>query len=128
MRTLHRRCYHDIVVARFGAWDDEIQRGFFDKKWNPSSYEIIVVRGRDVGAISVSCESDHVFLSEIQIDPDCQNRGLGSRIVNDTVKNAQSLGLTVQLRVLRKNRAKNLYDRLGFTEIGKTDTHIMMEK
>ncbi len=128
LRTLHRRCYHDIVVAQFGGWDDELQRGFFDKKWNPSNYQIIVVDGRDVGAVSYSNLNDRIFLSELQIDPDFQNRGLGSKLVNDVVENAKSQDRSVRLQVLRQNRAITLYSRLGFAEIGQTETHIMMEK
>ncbi len=127
MRTLHERCYRDVVFAQFGEWNDEQQRGFFDRKWNPSNYQIIVVGRVSVGGVSVRDEDDHVCLSEIVIDPDFQNQGLGTNVVENIVNRAKSENRPVRLQVLRANRAHKLYVRLGFKEIGRTDTHIRME-
>lgn len=128
LRALHKRCYRDVVISQFGKWDDEQQRGFFDVKWNPANYQIIVVGGTDVGAIAVAEQGDHVFLSEIQIDPDFQNRGIGSKLVEDVVDRARSAARHVRLEVLHANRAQELYVRLGFKEIDRTDTHVRMER
>ena len=125
---MNKRCYNDVVMRQFGQWDDEWQQHHFEKKWDPSRYQVICCKGRDVGALSVKLEKEHIFLAEIQIDPEIQNQGLGTKIINDIIADAQAKGLPVRLRVLRQNKAKKLYVRLGFMETGQTDTHIFMEK
>jgi hypothetical protein len=77
LRNPQKRCYKEVVVAQFGNWDAEVQRRFFDKKWRPSKYEIIAVEGRDVGCLSRSKKHGHLILSEIQIDPDLLESGIG---------------------------------------------------
>ena len=128
MRSLHRRCYTDVVTAQFGGWDDDVQCAFFEKKWIPANYQIVVVENRDVGAICVKATSDHLFVSDIMVDPDYQNRGLGTRIVSDIVARGKSAGRTIRLQVLRHNRAIQLYRRLGFEQTGQNDSHVCMEK
>jgi len=126
--SLHKRCYREIVESQFGNWDDEIQRGFFEKKWNPSTFQMIIVGGEKAGVISVRQLADHFFLSEIQIEPRLQNQGLGSQIIKAILSEARAQNLPVRLQVLKKSNAKNLYLRLGFIQTGLTDTHFLMEK
>jgi ribosomal protein S18 acetylase RimI-like enzyme len=128
LRRLREQCYREVVIAQFGEWDDDVQRGFFDKKWNPERYQIIETQGTEAGAVAVEQHSDHVFLSGIQISPEHQNRGLGTQVIEDIVQRAHSENLPVRLQVLKSNRAQALYRRLGFREIGQTDTHLMMER
>ena len=128
LASLHKLCYRDVVEAQFGRWDDEIQRGFFEKKWKPNNYQIIILAGQAVGAVSVEHCADHIFLSEVQVQPGFQSRGLGSQIIKAVLANAAAQSLPVRLQVLRKSKAINLYHRLGFSQTGDTDTHVLMEK
>ena len=114
--------------TQFGEWDDDVQRSFFDRKWIPEEYEIIVTDETDVGVISVSECGDYIFLAELQIHLEHQNRGLGSSIIRDIVARAESQKLPVRLQVLKANRVQALYHRLGFREISRTDTHLIMER
>ncbi len=124
----HERCYREVVVAQFGQWDATLQRGFFERKWDPARYQIVSWQDGNVGAVAVQKNPDHVFLSEVLIDPAYQNRGLGSEIVRQVAAEASSQGLPVRLQVLHQNRARRLYERLGFVPTGRTDTHILMAK
>jgi ribosomal protein S18 acetylase RimI-like enzyme len=128
LASLQERCYREVVVAQFGGWDEKLQRGFFEKKWDPARFEIATVQGADVGAVSVQRHPDHVFLAEVLIDPAFQNQGLGTELVKQVLEDATKDGLPVRLQVLRKNRAHRLYERLGFVQTGQTDTHILMER
>ncbi len=59
----------------------------------------------------------------IVIAPAFQNRGIGTQLMHDVI----ARGKPVQLGVLFENhRARALYERLGFLEIGRTDTHYQM--
>jgi GNAT superfamily N-acetyltransferase len=125
--ALHERCYKDVVIRQFGAWDPEFQKQSFERKWRPDHYQIIVYHGADVGVLSEERRPDHLFLSEIQIDPSVQNQGIGTEILTDLFAWACSLGVPVRLQVLRLSRAIALYQRLGFRCYEQTDTHLLFE-
>ncbi len=127
LRALHKGCYQDIVTRQFGAWDDAVQRKFFEEKWIPEKFQIVELDGKNVGMISVLKKDDHVFLSEIQIEPVLQGRGYGTHILEHILSEAKKSETRVRLQVLKLNRAVNLYLRLGFVKVGETDTHILME-
>jgi GNAT superfamily N-acetyltransferase len=126
--SLHKHCYREVVESQFGNWDDEIQRGFFEKKWKPAKFQMIIVAGEKVGVVSVEKHSNHFFISEIQIEPRLQNQGLGSQIIKAILSEARAQNLPVRLEVLQKSKAMNLYLRFGFVQISQTDTHFLMEK
>ena len=125
---LNLRCYRELVVRQFGEWDEAFQRSHFDRKWGESTYRKIMVGGEMAGVLVVENHEDHVFLSEIQIDPGQQGRGLGRRVVSDLIEKAEKAGLPVRLRVLLQNRAKRLYERLGFVVTDRTETHYLMTR
>jgi ribosomal protein S18 acetylase RimI-like enzyme len=87
-----------------------------------------LMRNAVIGAIAFQRYSDHLFLEEVLIYPEYQNQGFGTEIVQQLLAEAAKDGLPVRLQVLRENGARSLYDRLGFVQIGKTDTHLLMEK
>jgi ribosomal protein S18 acetylase RimI-like enzyme len=119
--------YRDLVIAQFGAWDETWQRDYFEKKWNPDRYSIICSGDDAIGVLATENYPDHIFLAEIQIDPSYQNRGIGSQIMNELCAEAQHRNIPIRLRVLRLNRARRLYERLGFVQISENATHFYME-
>jgi GNAT superfamily N-acetyltransferase len=126
--SLHKKCYQKVVVNQFGKWDDNIQRGFFEKSWKTSNHEIIMQNGISVGVLCIQRHPDHIFLSEIQIEPAFQHHGLGTSIINAICSEAADKKIPIRLQILQKNKAIMLYSRLGFRQTGRTDTHILMER
>jgi len=128
LKKLNRDVYESVVIEQFGAWDDAIQDEHFERKWAVQEYQIVEQEGLRVGAIWISKEIDHLWLREIQISPCHQNQGLGTKLLTTTIDEAARSGLPLQLRVLIANRAKALYERLGFSVIGMhEDTHYWMQ-
>lgn len=126
-RRVHREAYFDVVTRQFGEWDDEQQRLFFDAKWDPQSYRIIVVDGADAGVLRRRSKAGHIELDEIQLLPEAQGAGVGSAIIRDLQAEAQHAGVPLRLQVLMQNRARGLYERLGFQVTGETEHHFQME-
>jgi ribosomal protein S18 acetylase RimI-like enzyme len=48
-------------------------------------------------------------------------------MLQDIIDEARRRSMPVALRTQTSNRAVNLYRRIGFQEIGQTDSHIVME-
>ena len=113
-------------VARTWGWDEAFQAKRFSEHFSPARYQIVVVEGRDAGALSVEDRSNEVLLADIELLPEYRGRGLGTAIVAAIVAEAKARGLPVALQVLKVNPARRLYERLGFVLTGQTETHFLM--
>ena len=127
-RRVHHEAYRNVVVRQFGAWDESLQDILFLKKWNPATLDVIHVNDEPAGSIRRDVLPDHIWIAEIQLLPAFQGRGIGSdmlkRLMNEATRNA----ISVRLQVLKANdRARMLYQRLGFRVTAETDRHFLME-
>lgn len=122
---LHRATMRPYVEPTWG-WDAADQRRRFDEGFDPGGTRIAVVRGAPVGMIRVERREEEVVLAAIEIAPEWQGCGLGTRLVRSVIEDAG--GRPVALRVLRVNPARALYERLGFTVVGETETHYGMKR
>ena len=95
--------------------------------WDALQPNIIEADGTSVGFLCCTVHLDHFFLSEIQLLPTAQGNGIGTELIKREQGKATELGLPIRLRVLKANRARMLYQRLGFRETGDDATHIFME-
>ena len=128
LRHLNEEAYKAVVGEQFGVWDDRIQEEHFENKWKTEQYQIVEKNGRRIGAIWMTRESDHIWLREIQVSSEHRNLGIGTDLILGMIDDARALNLPLRLRVLTVNRAKRLYERLGFRTTGMfEDTHYWME-
>ena len=118
----------DYVIETWDIWDEAWQKQNFSKKYDPVNARIIRYGSNEVGFIAVKHNVDDPFISELNILPEYQNKGIGSYILDGLLKKAANEKLTVRMQVLKVNPARRLYERLGFILYGKTDTHYLMEK
>jgi len=103
-----------------------VQQTLFLERFEPAHLQIVIVDGHDVGILSVKQEPDTLILANLQILPDSQKQGLGTAIIRTLLWQASRQGVPVSLQVLKVNPARKLYERLGFTVTGETDTHYLM--
>jgi ribosomal protein S18 acetylase RimI-like enzyme len=115
------------VTKQFGVWDLRDQDERFEATWDPKRYQLIIHDGTPVGAVATRLAVDHVFLAELQLLPRLQNRGIGTAVLRNVIDTAFARKLPVRLQVLRYNRARALYERLGFSVQGETEHHVHME-
>jgi len=113
------------VEATWG-WYEALQRRHFEEHYHDCVRQIIRVDGADAGMVAVEVRPDHVFLRNIALLPQFQARGVGTSVVRDVMHQASRLGLPLRLQVLKANRARRLYERLGFREVAETPTHFQM--
>ena len=124
---MHHQAYREVIERQFGAWDEAVQDRFFREGWDAAPHEIVECDGVPVGYISVEDRSDLVHVRELVLLPEFQNRGIGTALLRQVMTHAQERGVPVQLRTQQANRAAALYRRVGFREIGRTETHILFE-
>src|SRR5690349_4060532 len=83
--SLHRAAYKEISTRAWGPWDEEWQANHFREHFDFGMRKIIQYGGADVGYIDVIEHADHIWLSEIVIAPDHQNRGIGNHLLNELI-------------------------------------------
>jgi ribosomal protein S18 acetylase RimI-like enzyme len=115
--ALHERSLGPYVDQIWG-WDDDEQRAYLTTHLDLDRVRVIVVDGVDAGRLDVEERDDEVFLTLIELVPEHQGRGIGSRLIRELIDGTD--GKRVTLSVLGVNeRAYQLYRRLGFTEVSR---------
>ena len=127
LHALRAACYRSYVEQLYGEWNDQWQRDRLRKKYPYERFDIIVVDERDVGYVEVVW-SELLHINNIVIQPDRQGRGLGSQVLQDLLQQADDRHTKSELRVLKSNPARRLYERLGFRVCGETEQHHYMER
>ena len=128
LRRVHREAMGPHIVAAWGEWDEEAQRERFYGNSDPTTHEIIVCDGEDVGCQWVRTHADAFELVRLYVLPEAQGRGIGTQLVTRLCRRAARDGLPVRLRVLKVNPARHLYQRLGFEIVGENDSHFSMRR
>lgn len=127
LERLRRAVYAPLFDATWGGWDEARHQRHFAASWERGGIELVEVDGETIGMIQLRELDDGVEVSEIQILPEHQNQGLGTRLLAEVIERAREQGRDVVLRSGRKNsRAHALFARLGFQETERTETHVHM--
>jgi GNAT superfamily N-acetyltransferase len=123
----HHLAYRDVVERQFGAWVEEQQDGFFQSSWAAQPHEIVLFEGEPCGYVCVEERPADVHLRELVLQPHYQGQGIGSAVLHAVIEHARERRVPVRLGTHLANRAANLYRRVGFRQIGSTDTHLLFE-
>ena len=119
--------YRDLVTRQFGSWDEGEQAVRFAAKVARMTFEVGELAGQPIAAVSSSVHTDHVFLNELLVLPEFQNRGFGTDLLDREIARARQLGLPLRLHTLRLNPALRLFERHGFVVTGRGDVYIDLE-
>jgi len=120
------------------GWDQAQQEAFLQMQFNcqrqsygwqypRAEHQVILRDGQPVGRIIVHRTEEEILLVDIALLPEHRNAGIGGALVRDLFAEASTAGKPVRLHVERFNRARQLYERLGFVCIGDTGMHFLME-
>lgn len=116
-------------VEKIWGWDEDIQRQLHEELFKTQEFRIIELSGVDVGIMAVEIKSDHVKVNQLFLLPCYQGKGIGTQCMDQIMKQAAQMNLPIRLRVLKINpRALVFYERIQFTRIGETNTHILLER
>ena len=117
-------------VDKIWGWndDDQKQRLKQDLEEHLAHKRIILVDSKKVGVYAVhTTENGDLFINEISILKEYQNKGIGRKILEEQLKENRQKGIRTILQVFKDNPAKSLYKKLGFKAYGETETHYQME-
>jgi ribosomal protein S18 acetylase RimI-like enzyme len=89
---------------------------------------VLLEDGRPVGLLKVARDADPWEIIQVQLDPALQGRGMGRRLLEQVIAQADAADVGLCLSVLLHNPARHLYERLGFTVTGIEDAEYRMER
>jgi ribosomal protein S18 acetylase RimI-like enzyme len=116
---LHKAAMGDYITAIWG-WDEQRQRDFQSRSFNPARWQIITAARGDIGMLDIEYRPGEIYISRIEIHPDYQGQGIGTRLISTLADEATAKGQDLVLDVLTVNhRAQALYQRLGFKEVAR---------
>jgi len=107
-------------LAGLGWSNDQIQafiRMQFlarDRSYPRVDSRIIILDGRPVGRMMVDRGESAILLRDIALLAEYRNAGIGSRLIQDLMKEAAAAGKPIELHVVSTSPAVRLYERLGF--------------
>lgn len=124
---LRRAAYAALFEATWGEWDEARHLRHFQHCLAQGNISVIETAEGRVGMVQVIEGPASVEICELQVFPQWQKGGIGSRVLQDTVRSAHQEGKAVHLSLGLKNEAAHrLYQRMGFQEWSRSETHIHM--
>jgi len=123
-------------LAAWG-WEQPMVDAFLRMQWNaqrqsyslqfPDAEELLIrIGGRNAGRCLLHKAPSSLRIVDISLLPEYRNQGVGSRAIRRLMEQAGRSGLPVELSVSADNRAKRLYERLGFEAVGASGPYVMM--
>jgi GNAT superfamily N-acetyltransferase len=136
-RELFGLCRLDAPLL--AQWPAEERKAFLDSQFalqdrhyrryfEGADFSIVTHNGMRIGRLILYRTGTHWQLVDIGLMPDARGQGLGEALLH-AVQAAclESGGETVGLQVEFGNRARTLYNRLGFVAIEDSGAHTIME-
>ncbi|MDI3319178.1 GNAT family N-acetyltransferase [Pinibacter soli] len=124
---IKKRSIKPYVEKMFG-WDEEWQRQFVYKNYKPQDIEFIIAEDHCIGLLEVQEYDDEIFLKNILIVNEYQEKGIGTAILKQLIERAGELHKPIRLEVLAINeRAEAFYKRLGFAVTERNNIKVCME-
>jgi ribosomal protein S18 acetylase RimI-like enzyme len=113
-------------MALFG-WSEAQQKTFLGMQYQAqrrsylaqvpaAEYSIIQVDHVAAGRLIVDRSGDVILLMDISLLPAYRGAGIGTSLMHDLLAEAARAGKPVRLHVEQSNRARHLYERLGFAQ------------
>jgi len=137
---LYQLLYENFYEKLYAwAWDPSIrqpllnmqiqgQRATYAAMYPHADHGIIVFDGNDVGRILVDRGPQINTLVDITIRKQNRAAGMGTVLVRSLCIEAEMMRKPLRLQVAVDNRARNLYQRLGFRLIEDLQLNLVMER
>jgi GNAT superfamily N-acetyltransferase len=113
---------HDFLEQQFDA-----QHKHYQTHYSKADYLIILQHIEKIGRIYIDRDNTSICLIDIALLPQFQKKGLGTKIINELLLEAQKTNKKVVIHVENYNPAYQLYLNLGFQQIEDKGVYQYME-
>ncbi|MBV8545548.1 MAG: GNAT family N-acetyltransferase [Acidobacteria bacterium] len=117
----------DEQKRAFLQWQFDAQTAHYDQQYGGADFLIIEQKGVPIGRLYVDRREDEIEVIDIALLPECRGGGLGSRLLQEVLGEAEQSGRRVMIYVENFNPARRLYDRLGFQHVDTNGVYHIMK-
>jgi ribosomal protein S18 acetylase RimI-like enzyme len=118
----------DEQKAAFCASQFAAQDAWYRENYPGATYDVVLVDGEPAGRRYVARWPDEIRLMDIALLPAYRGRGIGSRLLDELLAEADAAGRRTSVHVEKFNRARSLYERLGFVEAEDKGVYVLLER
>jgi ribosomal protein S18 acetylase RimI-like enzyme len=111
----------------FLAMQFAAQSSHYAQHYTGMSSDVILVDGEPAGRLLVARWTEEIRIVDIALLPAFRGRGAGGELLAELMDEATEMAKRLSIHVERENRARGLYERLGFRPVGETGVYLRME-
>ena len=123
--TLYRTLMKPVAEELF-EWDEHLQRRFIENDLASGEASIITIAGRATGWIRVRETAREICVLQLYLVPKFMNRRVGRVIIRQLIDRARSTQRQLFLELTNHNRARLMFERLGFITTGESRHKLQM--
>jgi ribosomal protein S18 acetylase RimI-like enzyme len=120
------------------GWDEPSKEAFVRMQYDAqarayraghprASFDVVLIGGRPAGRLYVDRDTEAIHLIDIALLPENRARGAGTKLLEALIQEGKTDGRRVTLNVERSNRARALYERLGFRVVHTGEVYLDLE-
>lgn len=114
---------HFFLTQQFLLQHQAYTRGGYS---NPS-FHMLEIAGQPIGRLYVDRGVHEIRIVDIALLPEARSKGFGEVLLRDLLEEATASQRTLSIHVEKTNRARSLYERLGFVKIEDAGVYDLME-
>jgi GNAT superfamily N-acetyltransferase len=116
----------DAEKAAFLRMQFDAQDRYYRETRPGAAFDLIVVDGQPAGRLYVDRLSEEIRIVDIALLAQQRGRGVGTLLIGRVLDEGSETGRPVTIHVERGNRARALYERLGFGQISTTGVYDLL--
>jgi GNAT superfamily N-acetyltransferase len=106
----------------------EAQHAWWQENYTGATFDVIEVGGDPAGRFYVHRGPRAIRVVDIALLAAHRGSGIGARLLRELFAEGDGAGKPVSVHVEKFNRARTLYDRLGFREVEDKGVYLLMER
>lgn len=99
----------------------------YQREFPTADDEIVEVDGQPAGRLEVFRDSEQLLVVDLALLPPFRGRGIGTALLRSLLEESTRTGLPARIHVEEFNRARSLYERLGFRLVSASPPYLLME-
>jgi GNAT superfamily N-acetyltransferase len=104
------------------------QHAWWQSQYADTSFDVVERAGVPIGRLYVARWERELRIVDIALLPEFRRAGIGARLIESVIAEAEALRVPVRIHVEVFNPARALYDRLGFVPLEDKGVYLLMER